>query len=99
MTSPQVVNDTAAGRFEIGANGGRAELVYRAVGNRLVLVHTEVPQELEGQGFGGILVAAAVDHAAAGGMTLVPLCPFARAWLERHPDTAGRVAIDWSADG
>jgi hypothetical protein len=28
-------------------------------------------------------------------MTLVPLCPFARGWLQRHPDTAKTATIDW----
>jgi len=27
----------------------------------------------------------------------VPLCPFARSWLERHPDEASAVPIDWTA--
>jgi predicted GNAT family acetyltransferase len=99
MADPQVANNTAAGSFEIRADGALAELIYRAVGNRLVLMHTEVPEQLEGRGIGGLLVAAAVDDAAARGWTIVPLCPFARAWLERHPDTAARAAIDWSAEG
>jgi predicted GNAT family acetyltransferase len=30
-------------------------------------------------------------------MTIVPLCPFARGWLERHPDEAARVPVDWSS--
>jgi hypothetical protein len=25
----------------------------------------------------------------------VPLCPFARGWLERHPDVAARATVDW----
>jgi hypothetical protein len=25
----------------------------------------------------------------------VPLCPFARSWLEKHPDEIGAVSIDW----
>jgi len=29
-----------------------------------------------------------------GGLTIVPTCPFARAWLRRHPDEAARVSID-----
>jgi hypothetical protein len=28
-------------------------------------------------------------------MIVVPMCPFARAWLERHPDVAATVRIDW----
>ena len=39
---------------------------------------------------------AAIDRAAREGLTIVPLCPFARNWLERHADQTARVAIDWS---
>ena len=62
-----------------------------------MLVHTEVPVELEGRGIGGRLVTAAVDRAAREGLTLVPLCPFARSWLERHPEVASKAVIDWGS--
>ena len=96
MSEPrQVTDNQAASRFELRADGGLAELSYRRVGNRLVLIHTEVPVELEGRGLGGALVTAAIDRAAREGLTVVPLCPFARGWLERHPDVAARAAVDW----
>ena len=90
-----VTDNQDASRFEITADGRLAELRYRLRGDQLVLVHTGVPPELEGRGIGGTLVAAAVDRAAEQGLTVVPLCPFARGWLERHPDAAGRVTVDW----
>jgi uncharacterized protein len=93
--APLIANNEAASRFEFSSDGRLAELDYRRNGKRLVLIHTEVPLELEGRGIGGALVSAAVDHAASRGMTLVPLCPFARGWLERHPEAAARVTIDW----
>ncbi len=95
MSEPrQVTDNQAASRFELRADSSLAELLYRRVGNRLVLIHTEVPVELEGRGIGGALVAAAVDRAAREGLTLVPLCPFARGWLQRHPDVAKAATID-----
>ena len=92
-----VTDNVAAGRFEVWVNGHLAELLYRRIGDRLVLIHTEVPDALTGRGLGGRLVAAAVDQAAREGLTIVPLCPFARDWLPRHPDVASRAAIDWDA--
>ena len=92
----EVVDNAGESRLESRADGHLAELVYRRHGKRLVLIHTEVPPELEGRGIGGALVTAAIDLAARDGLTLVPLCPFARSWLERHPDAAGRAAIDWN---
>jgi predicted GNAT family acetyltransferase len=92
-----VTDNQAESRFEIWAGGQLAELSYHRHGNRLVLIHTEVPEDLEGHGTGGRLVTAAVDRAAREGLTIVPFCPFARRWLERHPDVAARVTIDWRA--
>jgi uncharacterized protein len=93
--APQVTDNPAASRFEIKVDGQLAQLVYRLRGDRLVIIHTEVPRALSGQGIGGVLAAAAIDRAASQGLTVVPLCPFARSWLERHPDAAARVSIDW----
>jgi predicted GNAT family acetyltransferase len=90
-----VTDNQAESRFEIRSGGYLAELIYHRRGNRLVLIHTEVPEELERHGLGGRLVTAAVDRAAREDLTIVPFCPFARDWLERHPDVAGRVTIDW----
>jgi predicted GNAT family acetyltransferase len=92
-----VTDNQAESRFEIRSGGHLAELIYHRRGNRLVLIHTEVPEELERHGLGGRLVTAAVDRAAREDLTIVPFCPFARGWLERHPDVAGRVTIDWPA--
>ena len=93
--APPVTDNQAESRFELWVDGRLAELPYRRNGKRLVLIHTEVPEELEGRGLGGALVRAAVDRAARVGLTVVPLCPFARGWLQGHPDTAAKAAIDW----
>ena len=98
MTSdelPPVVDNDQARQFELAVDGALAFLTYRVVGPRLVLIHTEVPDALEGRGVGADLVRAAVARAEADALTLVPKCPFVRAWLERHPGEADRVTIDW----
>jgi uncharacterized protein len=93
--SKDVVDNREQSRFEVSVDGHLAELAYRRHGDRLVLIHTEVPEELGGRGIGGQLVTAAIGEAAAEGLTVVPLCPFARSWLERHPDAAAEAAVDW----
>lgn len=93
---PTVTNDTAHERFVLEQDGHLAELVYRQDGNRLVLVHTGVPEELAGQGIAGALVSAAVEHARAAGWTVVPWCAYARHWLEKHTDVAAKIDIDWT---
>jgi uncharacterized protein len=91
----RVTDNQADSRFEVSADGALAELIYRRRADRLVLVHTQVPKALGGRGVGGQLVRAALRKAAADHLIVVPLCPFARDWLERHPDEAGNVTIDW----
>ena len=96
MNAAESVTDNRAdSRFELTVDGAVAELVYRRRADRLVLIHTEVPSRLEHQGLGGALVKAAVDRAVSEGLTVVPLCPFARTWLERHPEAAATVNVDW----
>jgi len=91
-----IVDDVAHQRYVFAEDGAEAELVYELDGNRLILIHTEVPEALGGRGLGGQLVQAAVERAAAEGLTVVPWCPYARSWLAKHPDVATTVTIDWT---
>jgi predicted GNAT family acetyltransferase len=94
MAAPQnVIDNTEAHRFELTVDGHLAELVYRLDGDRLVLVHTGVPEELGGQGIGGVLVEAALDRARTERLTVVAQCAFAKAWIEKHPDAATGVSV------
>jgi uncharacterized protein len=95
MAEPlDIVDDERGQRFVARVEGHEAELVYRREGDRLVLVHTEVPEALGGRGLGGQLVAAAVEDARARGLAVEPECPFARRWIERHPErVAGVVTV------
>jgi len=84
-------------RFWLPTGPGEAELVYNLDGRRLVLLHTGVPGPARNQGTGGCLVNAALERAVAQQLVIVPLCSFARHWLQEHPDRAGEVDIDWDA--
>ena len=92
-----VVDDTAESRFVIREGGDEAELIYARQGDRLILVHTGVPEAWGGHGTGGRLVRAALARAKADDLTVVPWCPYARRWLQEHPDEASAVTIDWEA--
>jgi hypothetical protein len=94
-SEPDIVDVPDESRFVAVQDGAVAELVYRLEGGRLVVVHTGVPEELEGHGLGAKLVRSALDKAHRDHLTLVPVCPFARRWLREHPDDAQRVSVDW----
>jgi hypothetical protein len=99
MSQPGVVDDQAGNRFVVEQDGSTAHLAYLVGDGILVLVHTEVPDELEGRGIGGSLVRAAAVRASSEGLTIHPWCPFARKWLEDHPDVAATLTIDWTNVG
>lgn len=63
-------------------------LTYRLHPERITLIHTEVAAALEGQGIGSQLVTGALDDIRRRGLTIVPICPFVRAYLRRHPEYA-----------
>ncbi len=92
--SPQVIRAPGESRFVYRADGQTAELLYALGGGRIVLVHTGVPEELGGRGIGGLLVTAAMEYAARKELTVVAACPFAKSWLERHPDVAALAPLD-----
>jgi uncharacterized protein len=82
----EVVDNVKRHRYEAQVEGGGAFLDYRLAGNAIVLVHTQVPEALEGHGVGQALVRHALDDARARGLAVVPMCPFVAAWIKRHPE-------------
>ncbi len=74
-------------RYELLVDGEVAgELRYRRRPDAVALIHTEVPQALEGHGYGGQLVEGALDDLRARGLKIVPICPFVVAFIEQHPE-------------
>jgi predicted GNAT family acetyltransferase len=93
--SDVTVND-GADRFETTIDGETAFLTFHRNGNRLVLIHTEVPEELGGEGLASLLAKTALQYARDNDLTVVPVCPFVQSYLERHPDEAAKTKLDLS---
>ena len=85
--TPAVQHQPESHRFEVETEGQTAELAYRLHGNVMTILHTEVPEPLGGRGIAGSLVKAALDEAKARGWKVDPVCPYAKAWMERHPES------------
>ncbi len=87
MSEPiSVRNNSFLHRFEAEIDSYTAFLTYLRKPNSIVLVHTEVPSELEGRGVGGALARAALDYARSDGLKVIPQCPFVAAYIKRHPE-------------
>ncbi len=82
----QVLHNQAEHRFEVHIDGRTAFLSYKQFPDRLVLVHTEVPPQDQGEGIAAKLVAAALDFARASHLTAVPVCPYVVNFLHKHPE-------------
>ncbi len=76
------------GEFFIEVDGERLALMtYSIAGEkRIIIDHTEVSDKLRGTGAGKKLVSAGAAHARANGIRIVPLCPFAKAVMEKNAD-------------
>ena len=76
-------------RYELGRDGELLGfLLYRLEPEGVVLVHTDIDPAHEGQGLGSVLVKGALDDLRERGVRAVPLCPFVRAYIRRHPEYA-----------
>ena len=90
----EVVNNPAAGRFEVRIDGALALAEYYVRGRTITFTHTEVPPGLEGRGIGNALARTALEHARAEGLRVVPLCRFIAAFIRRHPEYQPLVAAE-----
>lgn len=81
-----VVNNEAAGRFEVRLGDDVAYAEYRILANGILFPHTEVPSAFEGKGVGSALVTTALAWARARGALVMPTCPFFAAYIKRHPE-------------
>jgi uncharacterized protein len=84
---PRVVDDPEELRYELWLDdrlAGQIRYTIREDGT-VVLVHTEIDPSLEGRGLGNVLVQGALDDLRERRIEYIPLCPFVRAYLQRHP--------------
>jgi uncharacterized protein len=80
-----IADNTDGHRYEIQSDGELAGFVtYRLRSGQIELVHTEIDEEFEGRGLGSQLISFALDDARERGLAVLPLCPFANDYIQRH---------------
>lgn len=71
----------------------RATLEYRSnKEGKIFLTHTEVPPALQGNGVGSKLLIHVFDYIRDNNMRMIPVCPFVKSYLKRHPEYMKLVA-------
>jgi predicted GNAT family acetyltransferase len=86
-----VIDNQAQHRFELPVGDAIAVAAYRLEGERVILVHTEVPQELSGHGIGSKLAEGVFESIRDSGRKVVTQCPCMAGWVSRHPEYAKLV--------
>ncbi|NMR21113.1 GNAT family N-acetyltransferase [Cellulomonas fimi] len=104
MDNLTVTDNAPAHRFEARADDGTVlgfvaydiEAAARLQGeaDAVVVTHTQVDPQYEGQGVGATLARGALDLIRESGRGVVPLCPFVSAYIRRHPEYQGMVQLE-----
>lgn len=81
-----VTNNEKEQRFEILEAGHLGYLEYRFYKNDIALMHTFVPDALEGKGVASALAHHALEWAREHRKPVIVYCPFVAAYLKRHPE-------------
>ena len=95
MTTITIRNNTERSRFEVfdgDARIGQAAYVDDAAADQRIFYHTEISEEYGGRGLAGVLAAQALDETVAAGLMIVPVCPYIKKYLGKHPGYAASVA-------
>ena len=93
MTEITVRHNAGRERFEIldagNVIGKAAYKEYDGGGSpQRIFYHTVINEEYGGQGLAGQLATVALDETVAAGISIVPVCPYIKKFLTKHPEYA-----------
>lgn len=95
MTTITIRQNPGRSRFEVldgAAVVGHASYLDDDGGSPLrIFYHTVINEAYGGRGLAGRLAAAALDETVAAGRLIVPVCPFIKSTVEKHPGYADAV--------
>ena len=86
MEQARVHDNRELQRFELPVDDQVVFADYRRQSGRLVITHVEAPPALRGTGAAGWLMQGMLELVRADQVKVLPLCSYARAWIQRHPE-------------
>jgi predicted GNAT family acetyltransferase len=94
LTTITITNNTTRSRFELldaDTVIGQAAYMDDVGAGQRIFYHTAIDEEYGGRGLAGKLAAQALDETVAAGLLIVPVCPFIKKYLGKHPGYAPNV--------
>lgn len=82
----ELIDNENAKQYEMQVEGGLVRIEYIKAQDKIYLTHTEVPQSLEGKGFGSQIIKMALEDIEEKELTLIPMCPFVAGYIKKHPE-------------
>ena len=82
----ELINNKAGSQFEFHIDGVVAKIEYEIKGDKIYLIHTEVPKALAGRGVASSLAEKVLKDIQQKGLRLIPFCPFMKKYLQRHTE-------------
>jgi predicted GNAT family acetyltransferase len=90
MSNIIIRNNPERSRFEVVDSdkviGQAAYKEYEAGEAQRIFYHTVIDDEYGGQGLAARLATQALDETVADGITIVPVCPYIKKFLTKHPE-------------
>lgn len=83
---PVIQHIPAENRFVLQMGEHTAVLEYSVQGDTIIFIHTGVPAELEGRGYGSQLAHAGLEYAREKRLKVETVCWFVSGYIERHPE-------------
>lgn len=88
-----LINNEVIHNFELTVDGYRAFIDYKQKGDKVYLIHTEVPAELRGKGVAEAIVEKVFNYLEKRNLKMVPLCTYVGSYLKRHPEWNRLLAV------
>lgn len=90
----EVKDNAVAHKYEAHVGEHTAFIEYEREGDRITLISTEVPHELEGRGLAGKMAKVALDDARAHHLAVIPICSYIQTYIRRHQEYADLVPAE-----
>ncbi|QBS41595.1 hypothetical protein DMB37_17120 [Nocardia sp. CS682] len=88
----KVVRNDEKNRYEVTYGGELAGFAeYEERDDETVFTHTEIDGAFSGKGLGSTLAKHAIEDVIERGRVIRPLCPFIKAYLDKHPQYDAQV--------